>query len=84
METNNEYEKMVLKEIRGIPNNAHPHVLKILRSFKESILAVDTSKKAKLVESGLCGIWKDDQNAEEIIKDIHEHRTGFGGRGVEL
>ena len=47
METNNEYEKMVLKEIRGIPDNAHPQVLKILRSFKESILSVDTPKKAK-------------------------------------
>ncbi len=84
METNNEYEKMFLKEIRGIPDNAHPQVLKILRSFKESILAIDTSKKAKVAESGLCGIWKDDRNAEKIIKDIHEHRTGFGGYRVEL
>lgn len=68
METNNEYEKMFLKEIRGIPDNAHPQVLKILRSFKESILAIDTSKKAKVAESGLCGIWKDDRNAESGVR----------------
>ena len=84
METNTEYEKMVLKEIRGIPDNVHSQVLKVLRSLKESISVVDTSKKAKVVESGLCGIWKDDKSAEEIIKDIYRHRTGFGGRGVAL
>jgi len=84
METNNEFEKMFLKELRGIPDNVHPQVLKILRSFKEGLLTVDTSKKAKTVESGLCGIWEDDRNPEEIIKDIHEHRTGFGGRRVDL
>ena len=34
--------------------------------------------------SGLCGIWPDDKSAEEIIDDIHKHRTGFGGREVRL
>ena len=28
-------------------------------------------------ETGLCGIWEDDRNAEEIIKDIYSNRTGF-------
>lgn len=27
--------------------------------------------------TGLCGIWEDDRNAEDIIKDIHSNRTGF-------
>jgi hypothetical protein len=84
METKTEYEEMVLKEIREIPDNAHPQILKILRSVKESILTVDTSKEAMVKESGLCSIWQDDRIAEEIIKDIHENRTGFGGRGVVL
>lgn len=84
METKTEYEEMVLKEIRGIPDNAHPHVLKMLRTLKESILAVDTSKRTKVDKSELCGIWKDNRSAEDIIKDIHEHRTGYGGRGVSL
>ncbi len=84
MEINTEYEMMVLKEIREIPANVRPQVLNIIRSLRESLLAVDTSKREKLFESGLCGIWDDDQSAEEIIKEIHEHRTGYGGREVEL
>jgi len=84
MQTKTKYEEMVLKEIREIPVKALPQVLKILRTVKEGLLSVDASKKAKVGGSGLCGIWKDDRSTEEIIKDIYAHRTGFGGRGVEL
>ena len=84
METKTDYEEMVLKEIREIPDNVQLQVLKILRTLKESMLAVNDSKNRKFSESGLCGTWKDDRNPEEIIRDIHEHRTGFGGRGVVL
>lgn len=34
--------------------------------------------------SGLCGIWKDSRDADEIITDIKSARTGFGGRAVKL
>ncbi len=34
--------------------------------------------------SGLCGIWKDERSADEIVEDIYAHRTGFGKRKVEL
>lgn len=27
--------------------------------------------------TGLCGIWEDDRNAEEIVRDIYLNRTGF-------
>lgn len=27
--------------------------------------------------TGLCGIWKDERIAEEIIRDIYSSRTGF-------
>ncbi|MFH1561970.1 MAG: hypothetical protein ABIF11_00930 [Nitrospirota bacterium] len=28
-------------------------------------------------KTGLCGVWQDDRDAEEIIKDIYSHRRGF-------
>lgn len=50
------------------------------RERKESVLSVKASyKKTAAKESGLCGIWKDERSAEEIIEDIRLHRTGFGG-----
>ena len=35
--------------------------------------AASISKKS----TGLCGIWQDSRNAEEIIRDIYSNRTGF-------
>jgi hypothetical protein len=82
MQTRTRHEEEILKEIREIPEKAIPQVINILRSLRQSIFAGTMPKKAK--SSGLCGIWKDDRNAEDIIKDIRSHRTGFGGRRINL
>lgn len=82
MQTKTRYEEEILKEIREIPEKAIPQVINILRSLRQSIFAGAMPKKAK--SSGLCGIWKDDRNAEDIIMDIRSHRTGFGGRKINL
>ncbi len=85
MQTKTKYEELVLKELRGIPGESLPQVLKIIRSLKEGFSAAkDASQRGMRQESGLCGIWQDDRSANEIIKMIHAHRTGFGGRGVDL
>jgi hypothetical protein len=84
MQTQSKYEEMILKELREIPTVSQPQIIKILRSLRKSINAVKKIPTEKYSESGLCGIWVDDRNAEEIINDIQAHRTGFGGRGVEL
>jgi len=84
MQTKTKYEEMILKEFREIPDESRPQILKILRSLKKSIAATRKNQRGERQESGLCGIWKDDRPAEEIIKDIHVHRTGYGGRTVEL
>jgi hypothetical protein len=34
--------------------------------------------------TGFCGAWEDDRSADEIIVEIVEHRSGFGGRKVIL
>ncbi len=85
MGTRAEYEKMILKEVREMPGEALPQVVKIIHSLKESVLSVKVHhKKGEAKGSGLCGIWEDDRPAAEIIKDIRLHRTGFGGRKVAL
>ena len=83
MQTKTNYEKVILKEIRELPGEALPQVLKILRSIKEAV-AIGHLPEKKRKSSGLCGIWVDDRTAEEIIEDIRKNRTGFGGREVQL
>lgn len=76
MQTKTKIEELVLREIREIPDTALPQVLKIIRSLRESLRAVKVSREPKPTKSGLCGIWKDDRSAKDIIDDIYEHRTG--------
>ncbi len=85
METRAEYEKMILREVREMPDEVLPQVVKIIHSLKEGVFLVKVPhKKGEAKESGLCGIWEDERSAAEIIKDIRLHRTGFGGRKVAL
>lgn len=84
MQTENKYEEMALKELRGIPKRSQLQVIKILRSLRTSINISNISKEEAVEGSGLCGIWKDSRGAEEIIADIKTHRTGFGNREIEL
>lgn len=81
MQTKTKYEEMVIKELRKIPEDSMPQVVKILRTLKS--VSVST-KKEMIKESGLCGIWRDKRNAEEIIEEIHSHRSGFGSRRIKL
>ena len=85
METRTEYEKMILKDVREMPGEVLPQVVKIIHSLKESVLSVQVRhRKEKTKGSGLCGIWEDERSAGEIIKDIRLHRTGFGSGKVAL
>ena len=84
MQTENKYEEMALKELRGIPKRSQPQAIKILRSLRESINISNSPKEAKERGSGICGIWDDSRSPEEIIADIKTHRSGFGGREIEL
>ena len=31
-----------------------------------------------------CGVWEDDRAAASICREIREHRSGYGGRKVDL
>lgn len=83
MKTQTRYEEIILHEIRNLPLPVLPQALKILRSLRESVLSV-SKQQPVATTTGLCGAWQDSRTADEIIDDIHCHRSGFGGRGIEL
>ncbi|GJQ49945.1 MAG: hypothetical protein H3C64_09690 [Candidatus Kuenenia stuttgartiensis] len=83
MGTRAEYEKIILREVREMPGEVLPKVVKIIHSLKEGVLSVKVRhKKRETKGSGLYGIWNDERSAAEIIKDIRLHREGFGGRAL--
>lgn len=85
MKTQTKYEEILLHEIRSMPTPLLPQALKILRSLKEGVMSVARHQAVVgIANTGFCGAWQDDRSAEEIITDIEAHRSGFGGRRVEL
>lgn len=76
MGTRAEYEKIILREVREMPGEVLPKVVKIIHSLKEGVLSVKVRhKKRETKGSGLYGIWNDERSAAEIIKDIRLHRS---------
>jgi hypothetical protein len=85
MKTQTKYEEIFLNEIRTIPMPVLPQALKMLRLLKEGVLSVSRQQAvAGIVKTGFCGVWQDDRTADEIVTDIATHRSGFGGRKVQL
>ena len=82
MQTKISHEEEILREIRNFPESALPKILKLIQFFKNELLEQRLEEKRK--STGFCGIWEDDRPADEIIDDIYSHRTGFGGRRIEL
>ncbi len=88
MRTQTKYEEIILKEIRTLPPPVLPQAIKMLRSLKEGVKSVagraGRKSAADTERTGLCGVWKDNRPADEIIADITAHRSGYGRRKVEL
>lgn len=84
MQTKSTYEEIILRELRSIPGESLPQVIKILKSLKQTILTTQQQRQLKVSASGLCGAWRDDRSAEEIVDDLRSHRSGYGARRVEL
>ncbi|GAN34944.1 MAG: hypothetical protein UZ01_02402 [Candidatus Brocadia sinica] len=56
MKTRTEYEKMIIKEVREMPGEVLPQVVKIIHSLKEGVLSAKVRhKKREAKGSGLCG-----------------------------
>jgi len=84
MQTKSTYEEIILRELRSIPGEAIPQVIKILKSLKQTILTSQQQRQLNTSTSGLCGVWRDDRSAEEIVEDLRSHRSGYGARRIEL
>jgi hypothetical protein len=84
MQAKTKREKIIIEELRQIPEEVMPEIINILRSFKKGIQTISTSKQQISKNSGLCGIWKDERSANEILKEIHDSRTGFSTKSIEL
>ena len=85
MKTQTKYEEIFLHEIRTIPMPVLPQALKMLRLLKEGVLSVSKNQVATgTTKTGFCGVWEDDRSADEIVAEITTHRSGFGGRAVQL
>jgi len=82
MQTKIRHEEEILREIRNLPESALPKVLKLIQFFKNELLERRLEEKRR--STGFCGIWEDERSADEIIDDIYSHRTGFGGRKIDL
>lgn len=74
----------IIKEINEIPKELLPKLASVINSFKKSFSPNNKGIKSNFGESGLCGIWEDERNADEIINDIYTSRTGYGNREVSL
>lgn len=85
MRTQTKYEEMILNEIRTLPLPVLPQALGILRILKDGVLRVSAQGVTTNEKStGFCGSWQDGRTADEIILDITSHRSGYGGRKVDL
>jgi hypothetical protein len=85
MKTQTKYEEIFLAELRTLPMPVLPQALKMLCLLKEGVMSVARHRSDVEKESaGLCGAWKDERTADEIIADITQRRSGFGGRRVDL
>ena len=69
MQTETKYEELVLQELRAFPEEAIPEVIHILRSVRKGISITRKLEADEAQSSGLCGIWKGDRSAAEIIED---------------
>lgn len=74
----------IIKAINEIPKELLPKLASVINSFKKSFSQNNKIIKSNSGESGLCGIWADERNADEIINDIYTSRTGYGKREVNL
>jgi hypothetical protein len=79
MRTQTKYEEIILGEIRTLPPPVLPQAVKMLRSSRESVKSVagnfGRKSAADTERTGICGAWKDNRSADEIITTISQCRT---------
>ncbi|EFI33097.1 hypothetical protein Dthio_PD0412 [Desulfonatronospira thiodismutans ASO3-1] len=79
-----EYEKLVLQEIKDLPESEIQKIIKMIQFLKKEVLQHDKPEDEDYLEFwDSFGSWKDERTAEEIIKDIYETRRS-SSRDISL
>ena len=79
-----EYEKLVLQEIKDLPESEIQKIIKMIQFLKKEVLQHDKPKDEDYQEFwDSFGSWQDERTAEEIIKDIYETRRS-SSRDISL
>lgn len=84
MQTKNNYEEIILKELKTLPVDTIPEIINFVQSLRKSVGYHENATTTSMEPTGLCGKWKDNRSAPEIIDDIYSHRTGFGTRHTDI
>ncbi|MCC6549024.1 MAG: hypothetical protein IT279_03025 [Ignavibacteriaceae bacterium] len=71
-------------DIKNLPPEIIPQAGVILRTLISTYDAANREANQVSLRETLSGIWKDERSADEIIDEIHEARSGYGRRDVEL
>lgn len=71
-------------DIKNLPPEIIPQAGVILRTLISTYDAANRELHKPGLKESLSGIWKDDRSAEEIINEIHEARSVYGLRDVDL
>ena len=80
----NDYEKFLLREIKGLPESEIQKVLKMIHFLKEEILHSESEEGGDLrLFRESFGSWADERPAEEIIHEIYESRKS-SSRDIQL
>ncbi len=78
-------DKIIIKIPKGFRKKRVEILMFPLEQSEQKEAGAEEAEKEQLsADSGLCGIWEDERSPDEIIADIHSHRTGFGDRRVIL
>lgn len=79
-----EYEKLVLQEIKDLPESEIKKNIKMIQFLKKEVLQHDMPEDEDYQEFwDSFGSWQDERTAEEIIKDIYETRRS-SSRDISL
>ncbi len=72
-----ESEKIVINVPKTFRKKQVEIIIFPLAKETEESAPTAPDKQEEVEAGGLCGIWQDERDADEIIEDIYSHRTGI-------
>lgn len=80
MRTRAYYENEIMRNMKEIPEIYLPEFYNLFNTIKDIFNKKPKENSEKLSSTGLCGIWKDDRDINEIIADMESGRNYFSDR----